>query len=591
MEPEISDELLSNPSVQVVTRVKPIATANITQPSTFNNNEFVEYKGETKGNVLFVPNMKNDLTQPKTDKYIIQDPYLLPPPYQKNFEYQTLQPTEAIKELKGLSDKVEYKQLGAESQLKGYGIPHPMNSTTPVTVHVPASVYNKYNKNYPYKDSYPMPSSHKNPVYMSGPSKYQVPPPMHIHIIKHADPNNDRPQFINKQYMVGRPYRHSVVIKKPLHKVKPYYPPPSMQQAPIPTPQGTKIPKQSSEQQAAGSTPVKSVLPAVRRKIVPKIAQSQAHSSIPKKPYMPHVMSSRKKEEPVAKQQHYAVASKVEEQPVAAHSEVYSQPAPLSSHGGFNPNSIVIESGFKPIIPSTENQHMAQERMSEDEEDYIEQDARDLLPENETVSDDHSKNPFEGKEPELFEPIFIPSPLINEQQRKKKPTYEDGLKLKLHKPNQPNIVYIWPNEETSNVPAKQPAYYNYYATDAIAPPVFSGYEKNEPVSAPNENVVEASSYAQDSASGVFQADVNNYNHKGSDYYDTRNLNPEISDVNNSTEKVLQSAEKSNVAPNHKVKYIPVSYNLSKDETENEDKLIINLQDEPPTEPFNSTTSS
>lgn len=564
---EHGDELLSNPSIQVVTRVKP-------GNGTLVYNDISELRKDAKNNLSPV-NLKDALKDEyaQSEQIILQDPYMPPPPYQKNFDYQSMQSTEPMREIKPVTENVEYREYQKSHEIPVHYNPYYVNNTTPQAAYKPTTVL-KYNKNYPYKDAYALPSNYKIPAYAEGPYKYQIPPAMHIHVIKHNEPVDDLVPAMNKPYPVGRPYRHSVVIKKPIHKPKPPYTHVRV----------NKVPKQSAEPQVgAGSNPVKSVLPpAIRNGISKKPFNipppPHAYPAISKKPLGPYI-STRKKEEPV-KQQY--LVNKVEERP-----ENYNYP---QAQGGFNPSSIVIESGFKPIIPSTDPQHVAQDRMSEDVEDYVEQDPpKDLNIStentNETSSEDHSKNPFEGKEPQLFEPIFIPSPLINEQHRKKKPGHGHGMKVKLHKPGQSNIVYIWPNDEDSSVPVKQAPYFNYYAVDTVSAPVYKGYEKNEPAPVSSENVIDGISYQ--SLGNKQQSSPHTY--KVTEYYD--HIHPEVSEENNSTEKVLQLDEdKVSVPSNHKIKYIPVSYNM-KNHSEDENKFVITIPDGQSTESSNSTVES
>lgn len=96
---------------------------------------------------------------------------------------------------------------------------------------------------------------------------------------------------------------------------------------------------------------------------------------------------------------------------------------PIAVNTGFNPHSVVVEGGFKPII--TSNNVGAQDRSAEDNETQ-EIKKKPEAGENKTEEaviaavgpevvevvavEERNDNPFQGQEPETFEPMFIPSP-------------------------------------------------------------------------------------------------------------------------------------------------------------------------------------
>ena len=116
--------------------------------------------------------------------------------------------------------------------------------------------------------------------------------------------------------------------------------------------------------------------------------------------------------------------------------------APIAVNTGFNPHSVVVEGGFKPII--TSNNVGAQDRSSEDNESQeikkpeagenktVEAVIAELVPEVVEVIavEERKDNPFQGQEPETFEPMFIPSPPDRNAARNasnKKPILADEL--------------------------------------------------------------------------------------------------------------------------------------------------------------------
>lgn len=539
----MAEDLQSKPSLQVTTRMKP---SNFT---TYINEVPDAYKDRysvyPERSPLFKQPFKNELTE--TEQLILQDPYLPPPPYQKNFDYQSMQTTEPMKEIKSITEKTEFLNY---TKSEAYMTNHDRylnNNTTPQSVSV------SKHKIFPYREPYP---GYKASTYSST-SKHFHAPAMHIHIIKHADPVDDLLPPIQKSYTPARPHHHSVVVKKPVHKITSHSYPPRVNKVAKPT-----------EPQVSGSVLSKSVLAPPLRGVIPKVPQGVLVSyNVPlKQTKKTNYVFTRKREEP--KQQY--LMNRIEE--------------PLESKfRGFNPNSIVIEGGFKPIIPTPDTQNVAQDRMSEDSEDYIEQELKEInvvSSESEKIAEDHSKNPFEGKQPELFEPIFIPSPVINEQQKKKK---LESPKIKGHKPGQ-NIVYIWPMEEVANAPIKDSYYNNYHSINTISVPFYKEKEKDETVVTGNADIYP--SVVNKPLGGV------THSYKVTEHFD--NLNPEISDVTNPTDKTIQhsqhSEEKSENRSNNKVKYFTVSYTSKKSEHENDySKFTATTPaDDENTEPSNST---
>lgn len=96
---------------------------------------------------------------------------------------------------------------------------------------------------------------------------------------------------------------------------------------------------------------------------------------------------------------------------------------PIAINTGFHPESVVVEGGFKPIIQKKEG---AQDRSSQGGDtdgpveeleteskstEFLDKKEEELISElvSET-NEDKKENIFEGQQPELFEPIFIPSP-------------------------------------------------------------------------------------------------------------------------------------------------------------------------------------
>ncbi|CAB0019240.1 unnamed protein product, partial [Nesidiocoris tenuis] len=90
---------------------------------------------------------------------------------------------------------------------------------------------------------------------------------------------------------------------------------------------------------------------------------------------------------------------------------------PIAVNTGFNPGSLVIESGFKPII----NTPVAEERVSEVE--YDDEDNNEGVIKMDSLEEQKAQT-------EMFEPMFIPSPLDSNVKHVKKATTEPVKKVR-----------------------------------------------------------------------------------------------------------------------------------------------------------------
>lgn len=90
---------------------------------------------------------------------------------------------------------------------------------------------------------------------------------------------------------------------------------------------------------------------------------------------------------------------------------------PIAVNTGFNPGSLVIESGFKPII----NTPVAEERVSEVE--YDDEDNNEGVIKMDSLDEQKAQT-------EMFEPMFIPSPLDSNVKHVKKATTEPVKKVR-----------------------------------------------------------------------------------------------------------------------------------------------------------------
>jgi hypothetical protein len=116
-------------------------------------------------------------------------------------------------------------------------------------------------------------------------------------------------------------------------------------------------------------------------------------------------------------------------QMIAQSSEEITPRLPLAVNTGFDPGSLVIEGGFRPIL--TQNQSVAQDRISEDVGDY-EDNVEGVI-----MMDDAEEH---KSQTEMFEPMFIPSPLDSNQKHSKKPTTEPVKKVSRKPPRRVIVV-------------------------------------------------------------------------------------------------------------------------------------------------------
>lgn len=89
---------------------------------------------------------------------------------------------------------------------------------------------------------------------------------------------------------------------------------------------------------------------------------------------------------------------------------------PLAVNTGFNPGSLVIEGGFKPIIQNTAE---AQDRISEVEDGYDDNTEGTVRL---YAEDDGQSESLLSQQTQMFEPMFIPSPPDSVHKHIKKPT-------------------------------------------------------------------------------------------------------------------------------------------------------------------------
>ena len=255
---------------------------------------------------------------------------------------------------------------------------HPPTNLASIN-HGPKQPLNNHGKppmRVPYGNLRPPPSHRPMMIYrrpVSGPQVIVKPPPQHIpHMnfqMSHHAGNQPRP----------------VIVKKPIMRVPPR--PPMMSIRPGPS-------------HVVGPAPVSpaSVIP-----------HKQVYIHKFKKPITSVIPMPEKNKGKIHPSQM-----------IGQSAEELSTKLPIAINTGFNPGSLVIESGFTPII---NNPQIAEERVSEveyDDDDYN----------NSEGVINVEGNDEQKSQTEMFEPMFIPSPLDSNAKHNKKATTEPVKKIR-----------------------------------------------------------------------------------------------------------------------------------------------------------------
>ncbi|KAI5694329.1 hypothetical protein M8J75_015154 [Diaphorina citri] len=197
--------------------------------------------------------------------------------------------------------------------------------------------------------------------------------------------------------------RPNVIIKKPIYKNK------AGSQSAQPTKHIMLVKPVNSIGQSASSLSQVVITPKVHgnadtypttpsKKVTVTYSTSSAQANLNKiKPVLPLLVAEKPRD--------------VSHTKIQKKSEIVAPSTPIKS--GFNPSSVVIESGFKPIITVEDE---AQKRMSDDDVEYIDETTIANVVEQVT----NASNVLETKQTENFEPIFIPSPPDQQKLRKEK---------------------------------------------------------------------------------------------------------------------------------------------------------------------------
>ncbi|CAH1404632.1 unnamed protein product [Nezara viridula] len=294
---------------------------------------------------------------------------------------------------------------------------HPPNVALVNTGHKhPPNHQGKVPMRVPYGNLRP-PPNHRPMMIMrrpvTGPQVIVKPPPQHA-------PHMNYPMIHHQP----RP----VIVKKPIHRVQPR--PPMMSIRPGPSP-------------IVGPSPGTAVGPAPS----PGNHHKQVYIHKFKKPIgggMPMSEKNKAKLHP--------------SQMIGQSAEELSTKLPIAVNTGFNPGSLVIESGFTPII---NNPQVAEERVSE-----IEYDDDDYNNNEGVINVDGSDE--QKSQTEMFEPMFIPSPLDSNAKHNKKATTEPVKKIRkpirqviVRKPVYDDASFrSEPDDEEAMADEKMETYYN-----------------------------------------------------------------------------------------------------------------------------------
>jgi hypothetical protein len=237
----------------------------------------------------------------------------------------------------------------------------------------------------------------------------------HRHPVPHRGFHRPLVGVYRPQYATAASSQHNFIIKKPYYRPAPARPMTIPPQFHLPLGK-TRIPLQQNS--ASIKTYHLTVAPSIQPLKLRKVSSTTSTSTttpLPNTTQAPHLVVADG-------------AAAIKPSPSIIPSEVIVL-KPLDSHipaavnTGFNPHSVVVESGFKPIITSKNAE--AQDRsvvedeamevkeklkasINKTEEAIIEDLASEVVA---VIADEERKdNPFHGQVPETFEPMFIPSP-------------------------------------------------------------------------------------------------------------------------------------------------------------------------------------
>lgn len=415
-EPEV-DELESHSSIKVPTRVKPEGPnflPLVSNGGLKNSDLMAEYK---KNFAQIPANFKDQHIQEHTME---ESSYAVAP----NHRYS------------GSTMNVYEKDVQSTTEDNREMIPVSEDTSQDISTerNKPMLTDSKYHQNQTYTEQRPAQelwNNHgRNPI-RTGPPMHRRPAVPTMTIIR---PHHRRPVPHHHVVMVQKPMMHRplslmsapssyrpVFVKKPIYRV-----PPMVMNRPV----MMMPPPHQSEMIMVPPKPNRAAPPQVTKTV--SVSYSSSKSKV--KPQAPVQIKSEASETKKYILPHHKPYK--QDMVVSA----FKSPAP-STNGGFNPGSLVIEGGFKPIIQNTQE---AQDRISEVEEVDDTEGTIDLS----QVSDFSKDINSETKATEYFEPMFIPSPPDSMQKHHKKPTgleYDVLQKKKMYvsrKPVRQNMIVI-----------------------------------------------------------------------------------------------------------------------------------------------------
>lgn len=415
-EPEV-DELESHSSIKVPTRVKPEGPnflPLVSNGGLKNSDLMAEYK---KNFAQIPANFKDQHIQKHTleeSTYAVAPNHRYPASTMNEYEKEKHSTKEDNREMIPVSEDTS-QDISTERTKPMLPDVKPHQNQTFMEQRPTQEVWNNHGR---------------NPIRQGGPTMIRRPAVPTMTIIR----PHRRPVAHHRVVMVQKPLMHRplslmsapssyrpVFVKKPIYRV-----PPMVMNRPV----MMMPPAHQSELMMAPPKPNGPAPPQVTKTV--SVSYSSSKGKV--KPQVPVQIKSEASETKKYILPHH--------KPYKQDPVISTFKSPVSSvNGGFNPGTLVIEGGFKPIIQNTQE---AQDRISEVEEIDDTEGTIDLS----QLSDFPTDVNTETKATEYFEPMFIPSPPDSMQKHHKKPTgleYDVLQKKKAYvsrKPVRQNMIVI-----------------------------------------------------------------------------------------------------------------------------------------------------
>ncbi|KAF6209735.1 hypothetical protein GE061_015484 [Apolygus lucorum] len=395
----LDDELLAKPSIVVTTRVKPDFG-----PQSINDDfkdTVHDVKDASFGNKAPAYAVVDHNNFENKDKF----PYEIYKPSTNEFRPNMTDAVIPVKEeIEDIPETTTFKMTVVTSNSTSVSTSFPSETSLPL-IKGPLKDFQR-NPHIPFRGPFPQPNGPGFGQQHPGrrPVTVMIRRPAHPMMKPQNQPHNQHvpmmsrpPQMIHHSASQSRP----VIMKKPVVRLPqrpmiigppPPPPPPSQQQ--------NQRPLVGPVMQAHPQPPQPPPMPSRPPK------PTYVHKF--KKPLNPLLVT------PIPDKTKYKI---LPSQMISQKAEDSTTRLPIAVNTGFNPGSLVIESGFKPII----NSPQAEERVSDLE--YDDEENVEGVIKMDSLDEQKSQT-------EMFEPMFIPSPLDSNVKHVKKATTEPVKKVR-----------------------------------------------------------------------------------------------------------------------------------------------------------------